>query len=413
MPESSHRLRQRLLLFLAVMGPGIITANVDNDAGGITTYSVAGAHFGLSLLWTLIPITVALIVVQEMSARLGMVTGKGLSDLIREEFGVKVTFYVMVGLILTNLGNTLAEFAGVAASMEIFGVPRYLSVPVAGVLVWALVVKGTYASVERIFLWACLFYLAYVLSGVMVHPDWSQPLSALVTPTFSLDRNYLFMLVGLVGTTIAPWMQFYQQASVVEKGISIERYGYSRLDVIIGCIVVDVVAFFIIVTCAVTLYANGVAVETADQAAQALAPLAGRYCAYLFAFGLINASLFAASILPLSTAYAVCEGMGWETGVDRKFFEAPQFYGLYTAIILIGAGVILLPGIPLIRIMLFSQVVNGILLPVVLITMLVLSNRRKIMGDHTNGPILNSIAWATTLIMVVLSIVLVGASLFG
>lgn len=400
-------LRQRLWLFLAVMGPGIITANVDNDAGGITTYSVAGADFGLSLLWTLIPITLALIVVQEMSARMGVVTGKGLSDLIREEFGVKVTFYMMIALVLTNIGNAIAEFAGVAASMELFGVSRYISVPVAAILVWRLVVKGTYESVEKIFLWACLFYLSYVLSGFLVHPDWSVPLGQLLTPTFQFDRNYLFMLVGLVGTTIAPWMQFYQQAAIAEKGISIERYPYSRLDVIIGCVVVDVVAFFIIVTCAATLFANGVHIETASQAAQALSPLAGQYCAYLFAFGLLNASLFAASILPLSTAYAVCEGMGWETGVNKKFFDAPQFYGLYTAIILIGMGVILLPGIPLIRIMLFSQVLNGMLLPFVLVAMLRLTNKRKLMGTYVNGPVFNVVAWLTVLVMIGLSAMLV------
>jgi NRAMP (natural resistance-associated macrophage protein)-like metal ion transporter len=413
MQEDNRSLRQRLLLFVAVMGPGIITANVDNDAGGITTYSVAGAHFGLSLLWTLIPITVALIVVQEMSARLGVVTGKGLSDLIREEFGVKVTFYVMVALVLTNIGNTVAEFAGVAASMEIFGVPRFVSVPIAAALVWRLVVKGTYASVEKIFLWACLFYLAYILSGFMVHPDWSGPLTALATPTFHFEKGYLFMLIGLVGTTIAPWMQFYQQASVVEKGISVDRFAYSRLDVIIGCVVVDVVAFFIIVTCAVTLHTSGISINSASEAAQALAPLAGKYCAYLFAFGLLNASLFAASILPLSTAYAVCEGMGWETGVSKEFFEAPQFYGLYTAIILIGMGVILLPGIPLIRIMLFSQVVNGVLLPFVLVTMLLLTNQKKLMGDYTNSTSFNVIAWTTTVVMVALSVALVALALVG
>jgi NRAMP (natural resistance-associated macrophage protein)-like metal ion transporter len=409
---SSRPFRQKLWLFLAVMGPGIITANVDNDAGGITTYSVAGAHFGLTLLWSLVPIMVALIVVQEMCARLGVVTGKGLSDLIREQFGVKVTFYVMVALILTNLGNAVAEFAGVAASMELFGVPRFVSVPIAAALVWGLVVKGTYASVEKIFLWACLFYVSYLLSGFMVHPQWSVPLSQLVTPTFRYDSNYLYMLIGVVGTTIAPWMQFYQQASVVEKGITVERYAYSRLDVIVGCVVVNVVAFFIIVTCAATLHTHGIRIESASQAAQALAPLAGKYCAYLFAFGLLNASLFAASILPLSTAYAVCEGMGWETGVNKKFFDAPQFYGLYTAIILIGMGVILLPGVPLIPIMLFSQVLNGVLLPFVLITMLQLTNNPKLMGKYVNGPFHNAVAWSTVAVVIGLSLLLVITSLF-
>jgi len=300
----------RLMLVLAVVGPGIITSNVDNDAGGITTYSLAGAEFGLKLLWTLIPITLALVMVQDMSARMGAVTGKGLASLIRERFGAAVTFYLMIGLVLTNLANTIAEFAGVAASMAIFGVAPHWSVPLAAVAVWLLVIKGSYKSVEKIFLWACLFYVAYIISGFMAEPDWGQVWGAMSRPRLDLDPAALTMVVGLVGTTIAPWMQFYLQASVVDKGLTAKDYAIVRWDVIVGSITVSVVAFFIVLVCAFTLNAKGIKIESADQAALALGPLAGRYAADLFAFGLLNASLFAASILPLSTAYTVCEAFG-------------------------------------------------------------------------------------------------------
>jgi NRAMP (natural resistance-associated macrophage protein)-like metal ion transporter len=398
---------RKLVLFLAVLGPGLITASVDNDAGGITTYSVAGASYGYDLLWTLIPITVALIVVQEMSARMGVVTGKGLSDLIRENFGVRVTFWMSIALIVANLGNVIAEFAGVAASLQIFGVPVWVSVPSAAVAVWLLVLKGTYRSVEKFFLVASVFYIAYPITLFFAKPDWAEIGTALVVPRMHSDAAYIGMLIGMVGTTIAPWMQFYLQAAVVEKGIKPEEYALSRLDVIFGCVVTDVVAFAIVVACAATLHVAGVAVETAGQAAMALQPLAGKYASWLFAFGLFNASFFAAAILPLSTSYYVCEAFGWESGVDRKYGEARQFYWLYTSILVIGAAVVLWPKLPLVPIMLVSQVVNGMLLPFILIFMLVLINRKKLMGEWVNGRWFNAVAWATTAIMIVLTVYLV------
>jgi NRAMP (natural resistance-associated macrophage protein)-like metal ion transporter len=406
-----RRLWQNVLVFLAVVGPGVITANVDNDAGGITTYSLAGAQYGVKLLWTLIPITVALIVVQEMCARMGVVTGKGLADLIREKYGVKVTFWIMLALLVADVGNTVAEFSGAAASLQIFGVPPWLSVPAVAIAVWLLVLKGTYRQVEKVFLVACLFYVAYPISTFLAHPDWPTVLRATVTPSFELSGGYVAMLVGLIGTTIAPWMQFYLQSAVVEKGIKPEHYAHSRLDVIIGCIITDVVAFFIIVACAATLFKVGVKVETADQAAAALAPLAGHYASWLFAFGLFNASFFAATILPLATAYYVCEAFGWESGIDKKWKEAPQFYWLYTGIVMLGAAVVLIPHLPLLQIMLISQIINGMLLPFILIFMLLLINDEKLMGRYRNGPIFNGIAWVTTVIMIVLTIWLVVAGI--
>jgi Mn2+/Fe2+ NRAMP family transporter len=401
-----------LLIFLSVVGPGIITANVDNDAGGITTYSLAGAHFGHALLWSLVPIALALVLVQEMTSRLGVVTGQGLADLIRERFGVRITFYLMLCLIVTNFGNAVAEFAGVASAMEIFGVGRAWAVPIAAFLVWWVVVKGTYSTVEKIFLGACVFYVAYIVAGVEAVPQWTGLLREVVRPQLTFSTEYLVMLTGLVGTTIAPWMQFYQQASIVEKGVKIEEYRYSRWDVILGSIMVTVVAFFIIVTCAETLHRSGVRIETAKDAALALAPIAGEYNAKLFAFGLLNASLFAASILPLSTAYTVCEGMGWEVGVGRKFAEAPQFYGLYSLIILAAAGTILLPNMPLIKIMFLSQVLNGLVLPFILIFMLVLVNDRELMGEYANGRWANFAGITCVALLILLSLFLVASSLF-
>ncbi len=395
-----------LLIFLAVIGPGIITSNVDNDAGGIATYSIAGAHFGYSLIWSLIPITLALIIIQEMCARMGVVTGKGLSDLIRENFGVKITFYLLLALIFTNFGNTIAEFAGIAASLEIFSISKYLSVPPAAFLVWLLVVKGTYRSVEKVFLVACLFYVTYIISGFLAQPDWSAVKSSVSNPEFQFSAGSLGMLIALAGTTIAPWMQFYLQSAVVEKDIKIEEYKHSRIDVIVGSLIVSMVAFFIIVVCAATLFKSGIRIETAKDAALALAPLAGKYCSALFAFGLLNASLFAASILPLSTAYVVCEGMGWEDGVNKKFSEAPQFYGLYSLLIFLGAGAVLWPNIPLIPIMFISQVINGMVLPVILIFILILVNNKRIMGDYTNKRSFNILAGLVVVILILLSLLL-------
>ena len=404
--SSKRSLWRTVGLFFILMGPGIITANVDNDSGGITTYSLAGAQFGLKHIWTLIPITIALIIVQEMCARMGVVTGKGLSDLIREKFGAKITFYLMIGVFLTNMGNVLSEFAGVAAGMEVFGVNKFISVPISAFLVWLMVVKGSYKSVEKVFLVACLFYLSYVVTGIIVKPDWGNVLTQSLTPQLSLNPSEMTMVIGLVGTTIAPWMQFYLQSSIVEKGIKIKDYKFARFDVISGCVITDIVAFFIILVCAETLFKHGVRIETAKDAALSLAPLAGKYCTYLFAFGLVNASLFSASILPLSTTYLICEGLGWEAGIDKKFVEAPQFYGFYSLMIFLGAGLILLPNAPLIPIMYFSQVINGMVLPFVLIFMLLLINDKKLMAGYTNGPIFNTIAWVTAIVMIGFTIIL-------
>ncbi len=402
---------RNLIIFLSVMGPGIITANVDNDAGGITTYSVAGAHFGYSLIWSFIPIIIALVIIQEMCSRMAVVTGKGLADLIREEFGVKVTFYAMIVLIFSNLFNTISEFAGIAASAELFGINKFILVPLCAIFIWWLIVKGTYKSVEKIFLLACLFYLSYVLSGFLSKPNWKEVAQSSIRPALHFDKAYLFMLIGVIGTTIAPWMQFYQQSSVVEKGIKIEDYKFARWDVIIGAFVVNAIAIFIVVVCASTLFKHGIRIETAKDAAEALRPLAGDYCFYLFAFGLFNASIFSACILPLSTAYSVCEGMGWEVGVNRRFRQAPQFYTLYTLIIAIGAAVILLPNVKLVPIMLISQATNGILLPFVLIFMLLLINNKRLMGNFTNSKIYNILTIIVIVAMITLSIFLFFATL--
>lgn len=398
----------KLLLFFSVVGPGFITANVDNDAGGIFTYSQAGAQFGYSLLWTMVPITISLIVIQEMCARMGAATGKGLSDLIREEFGIRATFLMMFALVIVNFGNVITEFLGIAGSLELFGVSRYISVPVCAVIVWFIVVKGTYKSVEKVFLGASFFYIAYIIAGVLARPDWSTAFINTLRPPQAQDfRNsaYLYMIIGLVGTTIAPWMQFYLQASIAEKRVSIKQYAASRLDVIVGCVFTDVVAWFIIIACAATLFAAGhTDIHDPTDAAQALRPLVGNYAYLLFAAGLFNASLFAASILPISTAYTVCEGLGFESGVDHSFKEAPVFYWLYTILLAAGAGFVLLPGVPLVKVSILSQVINGVALPAVLIFMLLLINKKELMGTHTNSRLFNVIAWATTIVLILLSL---------
>lgn len=394
---------KRVAIFLSIIGPGIITANVDNDAGGIATYSIAGAHFGYSLLWSLIPITIALVVIQEMSARMGAVTGKGLAELIRENYGVKITFWLMVFLFITDLGNTSAEFAGWAASNELFGINKYISVPIGAVMVWLLVVKGTYRIVEKVFLVICLVYLVYIPAAFLARPDWSAVALETIKPSFKFNNAYIVTLIGVVGTTIAPWMQFYLQSSVVEKGVRKEQYWASRIDVIFGCFMTDIVAFFIIVACGATLFKAGIKVDSAEAAAISLAPIAGKYASILFAVGLANASLFAASILPLATAYYICEGMGWEAGVNKTFKEAPQFMWLYTFLIAIGALIVLIPKAPLIAIMWVSQVVNGVMLPFVLIFMLSLINKKELMENYTNSRTFNRIAWSATIVMVVLT----------
>lgn len=411
--KRGRRLRRRLALLLAVVGPGFITSNVDNDAGGISTYSVAGAHYGYLLLWSLIPMTIALYVTEEMCARLGVVTGKGLSDLIREEYGFRPTFFVMMAGFLVDLGNVVAEFAGVAAAMEIFRVSKYIAVPIAALLVWIVVLRGTYRQVEKIFLVACVFYAAYLVSAVLAKPDWLLAGKSLIIPHAQFNAGYLLMLTALVGTTIAPWQFFYLQAGFVEKRVGPRQYPQARFDVLFGSISCMVIVFFIMVCTAATLHASGhTTIADAADAAKALVPLAGKWAGLLFAFGLLNASLFAASILPLSTAHMICEGLGFEAGIDHKFSEAPIFYWLYTVLIVVGAGLILIPGAPLLKILVFSQVANGIWLPIVLIFIVLLANRRDLMGDRVNSPTFNGIAWVTSLAMIALTLILVYAALF-
>jgi NRAMP (natural resistance-associated macrophage protein)-like metal ion transporter len=405
--------RHRVFLFLAVIGPGIITSNVDNDAGGIATYTQAGSAYGYTLLWSLIPMTIALYVTMEMCARLGVITGKGLSDLIREEFGFRSTFFVMIVGFFVDLANVVAEFAGVAASAQIFGISKYIAVPIAAVVVWVLVLKGTYRQVEVVFLVACVFYLTYFFSAVLSHPDWLLAARMAVVPSLHMDTNYLLTLTALVGTTIAPWQFFYLQAGFVEKKVGPRQYTQAKWDVLLGSISCMVIVFFIIICTAATLHASGQTnITDAGEAAKALIPLAGKWAALTFAFGLLNASLFAATILPLSTAHVICEGMGFEAGLDHKFREAPAFYWLYTILIVIGGGIVMLPNAPLWKIFIFSQVGNGIWLPIVVIFVLLLVNRKDLMGEHTNGFFFNLVAWVTAVAMILLTFVLVIQSFY-
>jgi Mn2+/Fe2+ NRAMP family transporter len=399
-------------LFLVILGPGIITGSVDNDAGGITTYSVAGAEYGYNLLWTLIPSFIVLIVIQEMNARMGIVTGKGLADLIRENAGVKVTFFIFIGLLIADIGNTTTEFAGIAGSMEIFGVSKYISVPVVAVMVWVLVVKGNYKFAERIFLIFSVSLLVYIVSALIGKPHWGEIGHAIIHPKMEFNTKSIAMVIGIVGTTIAPWMQFYMQSSVIEKGLKIKNFKYTVVDIIVGCIATVVVAFFIIVACASTLHENGIQINEAKDAALALKPLAGALASQVFAFGLFIASIFSATILPIATAFYVCEAFGYEAGIDKEWSEAKEFYILYTAIIIIAAIIILLPNAPLIQISLWSQVLNGILLPVVLICMMLLVNNKQIMGDYVNKPVYNIIGWSAVGILIILSGILLITPLF-
>jgi NRAMP (natural resistance-associated macrophage protein)-like metal ion transporter len=407
-----QRLRERpmfrnMLIFLSVIGPGIITGSVDNDAGGITTYSVAGANYGYKLLWTLLPSFIALLTVQEMNARMGIVTGKGLADLIRENFGVRITFYLFALLLFADIGNTATEFAGVAGSMVIFNVDKYISVPLAAIAVWILVVKGNYKISEKIFLLFSVFLLSYIVSAVLAKPDWGQIGKEMIAPSIQWDNAYLITVLGLIGTTVAPWMQFYMQSSVIEKGISIDDYKYTIWDVVVGCVITVVVAFFIIVSCGATLHVNGVQINEAKDAAMSLKPFAGAFASQVFAFGLFVASVFSAAILPLATAFFICEAFGFEAGIDKKFSEAPQFYTLFTFTILIAVGIILLPNAPLIAITIWTQVLNAVLLPVVLICMMIIINKPEIMGEYTNKRYQNIIGWTTSIVLMLLSAVLV------
>lgn len=396
-----------LIIFLSVMGPGIITANVDNDAGGITTYSLAGSQFGYDLLWLFIPMIIALAVIQEMGVRMGIVSGKGLADLIREKVGLKITFLMMIALLLANFGNVLAEFSGIAVSAGIFGVPKFFALPVAALFVWLLVVKGTYKSVEKVFLLASSLYLSYIVAGFLAGPDWGLAAKSLIMPHITTSTAYITMVIGLVGTTIAPWMMFYIQSSVVEKGISLKNLKYSKIDAVFGAIVVNIVAFFIVLACAATIYSNGIQVNNVADVSNALVPLAGNYASILFAVGFLNASLFAASILPLSTAYYVCESLGFEAGVSKGFREAPVFHGLYLGLIILAVIIIMLPNVPLLSILYLSQVANGLLLPFVLILMLLIINDKRVMGEYVNSKLFNLISITTAIIVMGLSIGLV------
>jgi NRAMP (natural resistance-associated macrophage protein)-like metal ion transporter len=417
-------LRRSLLMFFSVIGPGIITANADNDVGGIATYSTAGAQFGYTMLWLLIPVTVALIVVQEMCARMGAVTGKGLADLIRERFGVKTTFYVLLVFVLGDLGNTASEFAGVAWTAPIFQqyVPwlsTTLLVVGAAVFVFTMVTRGNYRVVEKVFFFFCAIYLSYVAAGIIVHPPWHEIMTQTLAPHFTPTKAYILTAIGVIGTTISPWMQFYIQSAIVEKGVRAKEYAMSRIDVVSGAIFTDVIAFFIVVASAATIFAHNavagaqqqIVVKNAGDIAVALVPLAGKYASLLFAVGLLNAAIFTASILPLSTAYYVCEAFGFESGVNRRFGEAPFFYGFYLALIVLGAGCVLIPGMPLFNIIFYSQVLNGALLPVILVFMLLLINNRELMGKYVNGPIVNAIAWGTVIVVGLLTLISTAQSL--
>jgi len=405
------RFRYHIAVFFAVIGPGFITAVVDNDSGGIYTYSAAGAKYGYLPLWTLLPITVALIIAQEMCSRMGAVTGKGLSDLIREEFGLRITFVMMTLLVLVNLTNVMSEFAGIASALELFSISKYISVPLSAVAVWFLVVKGNYVSVEKIFLFSCILYITYIISGFLVKPDWKEAAIYSVKPVLMLDPGYIYMLIGMVGTTIAPWMQFYLQAAVVEKGVTAKEYAASRVEVVVGCIMTNVIAFFIIVACAGAIYSvRPRDIQDAKEAALGLKPF-GEYAFRLFSAGLFNASVFAACILPLSTAYSVCEGLGFEAGVNKRLREAPIFYALYTLLIVLGAGVVLIPNFPLVQMILLSQVLNGALLPLVLIFMVLLINKRDLMGEWTNSRGFNFVTWVMVVVMIGLTLAYAGITI--
>lgn len=397
---------RKLVILISLVGPGIITSNIDNDAGGIAIYSIAGANYGYNLLWTLIPIVFLLIVLQEMSARTGIVTGKGLADLIRENYGIRTAFWVMLGLFFTNLGNTMAEFSGWAASLELFGVSKYLSIPVGVVFVWILVTKWNYSIFEKVFLFVCLIYTTYIISAFLAKPDWGEVMHKTVTPTIEWSQAYLILIVSLIGTSITPWQQFYLQSGVVEKGLGKKDWWAARVDVIFGSIMMGVVAYFIIVACGATLHPAGIKIDSAEDAALSLKPLAGQYAYVLFAVGLANASLFSACILPLATTYYICEAMGWESGVGKGFKEAPQFITIFTTILIIGAGIVMIPNLPLIKVMWFSQIINCLLLPLILVFMLKLINNRDLMGSYTNSLWMNIIAYAGTALLIILNIVL-------
>ena len=404
--------RRRVLGYLAILGPGMIAASAGNDAGGIATFASVGAEHGYRLLWILIPITISLGLVQEMCARMGTVTGKGLADLIRERFGVRWTAVVMLALLIANGGVTVSEFVGIAAATELFGVSRFVSVPLAAIAIWWLVVKSSYQRVERVFLLMSLVFLGYIVSAFLAQPDWKAVGSGLLVPSFSLDYAYLFTLVAVVGTTISPYMQVYVQSSVVEKGVTPEDYRRTKMDVWVGTMLAMFVVFFIVVSTAATLHKHGLHIESAADAARALRPLAGPYAETLFAVGLFGASMLAAGVLPLATAYSISEALGFEKGVSRSFREAPIFIGIFTFLVATGAAIAVVPNLPLIKVLLVTQVINGVLLPIILFAVLRLVNDRDLMGSYVNGPLYNIAAWTTAIIVTLLSLLLMLVTLF-
>jgi len=390
----------------------MITANAGNDAGGIATFASVGADFGYQLLWILIPITISLGIVQEMCARMGAVTGKGLADLIRERFGVRWTALVMLSLLVANAGVTVSEFVGIAAACELFGIPRLISVPFAAILIWWLVVKGSYQRVERVFLLMSLVFLSYIVSAFMSKPDWSAVAIGLVKPTFQLEYSFLFSLVAIVGTTISPYMQVFVQSSVVEKGVTPEEYTKTKIDVWIGNLFSTLIVFFIVVSTAATLHKFGIQISSAEDAARALTPLAGKYAGLLFGVGLFGASMLAAGVLPLATAYSISEALGFEKGVSRSFREAPIFLGTFTFLVAVGAAIAVIPNLPLFRVLLVTQVINGLLLPVVLFAVLRLVNDKELMGSRVNRPLYNLAAWLTAVVVTLLSLLYLLVTLF-
>lgn|SRR5262244_324808 len=404
--------RPRLFAYLAVLGPGIITASAGNDAGGIATFATVGADHGYQLLWILLPLTISLGIVQEMCARMGAVTGKGLSDLIRERFGVRWTVLIMLALLVANGGVTVSEFVGVAAAMQLFGVPPYVSVPIAALVIWWVVVRGSYQRVERVFMIMSLVFLGYIVSAFLAHPDWGTVVHETFRPRFEFRAAYLFTLVAVVGTTISPYMQVFIQSSVVEKGVRVENYSFTRADVWIGTVFAILVVFFIVVSTAATLNPRGEHIESAAEAARALRPLAGAYAEALFSVGLFGASMLAAGVLPLATAYSISEAFGFEKGVSSSFREAPIFLGIFTFLVALGALIAMLPGLPLIKVLLVTQVINGLLLPIVLVAVLRLVNDEELMGPRVNGVFYNAAAWATAIIVSALSLLLIVGTIF-
>jgi Mn2+/Fe2+ NRAMP family transporter len=403
----------RALPLLAALGPGIIAASAGNDAGGIATYSQGGASFGYAILWMILVMTFSLVVVQEMAARMGAVTGKGFAALIRERFGIRPTLFAMVCLLASNAATSVAEFAGIAASLELFGVSRYISVPIAAVVVWLLVVRGSYRNVEKLLLLLSSVFLSYVVAAFMAKPDWGVVLKATFVPTFIPTSAFVLIVIATIGTTIAPWMQFFVQSNIVDKGASVKDLLYTRIDVISGAIAANLVAWFIIVTTGTVLFPRGVVASSAEKAAQALAPVAGQYASALFAIGLFGASLLAAFVLPLTAAYAITEAFGFERGIDKSWAEAPVFNGIYTFVIFFGALLVLVPKAPLISIMVLSQAVNGVLLPFLLIFMMIIINDRRIMGRHVNGRVYNAIGWTTVVVVIALTVALLGMQALG